>query len=166
MRAFIGSAEFALSVTVITTLSWCVCCCCAAWTIKKRRALRDCFVAWYLLEAADTDELIGIYNILDGGVSSLNKDAFERKDMSKVVVTRADVRNELIRDPVATEMLLSDDTPEDVQRYLYLEAMSRAHMRKHNLLGEGDNNFFDDPRKDNARKDNPRKDDPRSSQND
>lgn len=144
MRALIGSTDFVLSITVIMILLWCGCCCCVTWTIKKRRAFRDCFVAWYLREAADKDELVGIYNILNGGVSS--KGASGRKDTQKVVVTRADVRNELIRDPVATEMLLSDDTPEDVQRYLYLEAMSRAHMRKHNLLGEDDNNFFDDPR--------------------
>ena len=61
-------------------------------------------------------------------------------------ITRDDIREELCRDPVATEMFMSDDTPEDVQRYLYLEAERRATMRRHQQLAEDENDFFAPPR--------------------
>ena len=61
-------------------------------------------------------------------------------------ITRDDIREELCRDPVATQMFMNDDTPEDVQRYLYLEAERRATMRRHRQLAEDENDFFAPPR--------------------
>ena len=62
-------------------------------------------------------------------------------------VTREDIREELCRDPVAVDMFMSDDTPSDVQRYLYLEAERRAIMRKRRQLAENENDFFAPPRR-------------------
>ena len=61
-------------------------------------------------------------------------------------VTKADIREELCRDPVAVDMFMSDSTPEDVQRYLYLEAERRAIMRKRQQLADNENDFFAPPR--------------------
>lgn len=63
------------------------------------------------------------------------------------VITKDDMRRELLRDPVAAELFLDDDTPEDVQRYLYLEAERRAVMRKRKQLGNDENDFFAPPRR-------------------
>ena len=63
------------------------------------------------------------------------------------VVTKDDIREELCRDPVAVEMFMGDGTPEDVQRYLYLEAERRAIMRKRNQLAHDENDFFAPPRR-------------------
>ncbi len=62
-------------------------------------------------------------------------------------VTRDDIREELCRDPVAVEMFMSDSTPDDVQRYLYLEAERRAIMRRRKQLAESENDFFAPPRR-------------------
>ena len=62
-------------------------------------------------------------------------------------VTKEDIREELCRDPVAVDMFMSDDTPEDVQRYLYLEAERRAIMRKRRQLADNENDFFAPPRR-------------------
>ena len=62
-------------------------------------------------------------------------------------ITKNDIREELTRDPVATELFLSDNTPEDVQRYLYLEAERRAIMRKQKQLADNENDFFAPPRR-------------------
>ena len=62
-------------------------------------------------------------------------------------VTKQDIREELCRDPVAVDMFMSDSTPEDVQRYLYLEAERRAIMRKRNQLADDENDFFAPPRR-------------------
>ncbi len=62
-------------------------------------------------------------------------------------VTRDDIRRELLRDPVAAELFLDDDTPEDVQRYLYLEAERRAMLRKCNRLDDDENDLFAPPRR-------------------
>lgn len=62
-------------------------------------------------------------------------------------VTKQDIREELCRDPVAVDLFMSDDTPEDVQRYLYLEAERRAIMRKRNQLADNENDFFAPPRR-------------------
>lgn len=62
-------------------------------------------------------------------------------------VTREDIREELCRDPVAIEMFMSDSTPDDVQRYLYLEAERRVFMRKRNQLSDCENDFFAPPRR-------------------
>ena len=61
-------------------------------------------------------------------------------------ITKADVRDELTRDPVAMEMFMRDETPDDVQRYLYLEAERRAVMRKRRILTDGETDFFAPPR--------------------
>ncbi len=65
---------------------------------------------------------------------------------ANIEVTRDEVRGEFIRDPVATEMFMSDDTPTDVQRYLYLEACRRAKLRKQKILGRTENDLFASPR--------------------
>ena len=64
-----------------------------------------------------------------------------------VAVTKADIREEMCRDPVAVELFLSDATPSDVQRYLYLEAERRAVMRKRRQLADNENDFFAPPRR-------------------
>ncbi|MCY4069602.1 MAG: hypothetical protein OXE79_10945 [Acidimicrobiaceae bacterium] len=60
-------------------------------------------------------------------------------------VTRKDIREEMCRDPVAVDMFMSDDTPRDVQRYLYMEAGRRAMMRKRSQLSDEENDFFAPP---------------------
>ena len=62
-------------------------------------------------------------------------------------ITKNDIREELCRDPVAVDMFMSDGTPEDVQRYLYLEAERRAIMRKRRQLADHENDFFAPPRR-------------------
>ena len=62
-------------------------------------------------------------------------------------ITKEDIREELCRDPVAVDMFMSDDTPNDVQRYLYLEAERRAIMRKRRQLADHENDFFAPPRR-------------------
>ena len=62
-------------------------------------------------------------------------------------ITKHDIREELCRDPVAVEMFMSDSTPDDVQRYLYLEAERRAIMRKRKQLADNENDFFAPPRR-------------------
>lgn len=62
-------------------------------------------------------------------------------------VTKEDIREELCRDPVAVDLFMSDDTPSDVQRYLYLEAERRAIMRKRRQLADNENDFFAPPRR-------------------
>lgn len=62
-------------------------------------------------------------------------------------VTRDDIRAELCRDPVAVDLFMDDDTPDDVQRYLYLEAERRAIMRKRKQLADNENDFFAPPRR-------------------
>lgn len=64
-----------------------------------------------------------------------------------IVVTKHDIRSELARDPVAIKMFADDDTPEDVQRYLYLEAERRAVLRKQKILTDAENDFFAPPRR-------------------
>ena len=61
-------------------------------------------------------------------------------------VTRDDIRSELMRDAFATELMCNDDTPEDVARYLYLEAERRARMRKQGFLADDENDLFSPPR--------------------
>ncbi len=62
-------------------------------------------------------------------------------------VTKADIRGEFDRDPLAVSMFMDDATPEDVQRYLYLEAERRAIMRKRKQLADNENDFFAPPRR-------------------
>ena len=62
-------------------------------------------------------------------------------------VTRDDIRWELCRDPTAMSIFVDDDTPEDVQRYLFLEAERRAIMRKRKQLADNENDFFAPPRR-------------------
>ena len=62
-------------------------------------------------------------------------------------ITKDDIREELCRDPVAIDMFMSDCTPDDVQRYLYLEAERRAIMRKRKQLADHENDFFAPPRR-------------------
>ena len=71
----------------------------------------------------------------------------ERAGRGDGCITKNDIREELCRDPVAIEMFMSDHTPEDVQRYLYLEAERRAIMRRRNQLTDGENDFFAPPRR-------------------
>ena len=63
------------------------------------------------------------------------------------VVTKDDIRHELMRDPVAAELFTSDDTPDDVARYLFLEAERRAMLRKCNRLDDDETDFFAPPRR-------------------
>lgn len=63
------------------------------------------------------------------------------------VVTKDDIRRELMRDPVAADLFTSDDTPDDVARYLFLEAERRAMLRKCNRLDDDENDFFAPPRR-------------------
>ena len=63
------------------------------------------------------------------------------------VVTKDDIRRELMRDPVAVDLFTSDDTSEDVARYLFLEAERRAMLRKRNRLDDDENDFFAPPRR-------------------
>ena len=63
------------------------------------------------------------------------------------VVTKDDIRHELMRDPVASDLFASDDTPDDVARYLFLEAERRAMLRKCNRLDDDENDFFAPPRR-------------------
>ena len=62
-------------------------------------------------------------------------------------VTKDDIREELCRDPMAISMFMDDDTPEDVQRYLFLEAERRAIMRQRKQLADNENDFFAPPRR-------------------
>jgi len=64
-------------------------------------------------------------------------------------VSKDDIRGELCRDPTAMSMFMDDDTPEDVQRYLFLEAERRAIMRKRKQLADNENDFFAPPRRPN-----------------
>ena len=70
----------------------------------------------------------------------------ERAGRGGKKVTKDDIREELCRDPVAVDMFMSDSTPEDVQRYLYLEAERRAIMRRRRQLADNENDFFAAPR--------------------
>ena len=70
-----------------------------------------------------------------------------RRDGRGETVTKTDIREELCRDPVAVDMFMSDETPEDVQRYLFLEAEHRAIMRKRKQLDDDENDFFAPPRR-------------------
>ena len=63
------------------------------------------------------------------------------------VVTKDDIRHEILRDPVAAEMFMDDDTPDDVTQYLFLEAERRAMLRKCNRLDDDENDFFAPPRR-------------------
>ena len=63
-------------------------------------------------------------------------------------VTRDDIRSELMRDAFATDLMCNDDTPDDVVRYLYLEAERRAKMRKRGLLADNENDLFSPPQRD------------------
>ncbi len=63
------------------------------------------------------------------------------------IVSRDDIRHELMRDPFVADMFGDDDTPDDVARYLYLEAERRALMRKRKELLEDENDFFAPPRR-------------------
>lgn len=60
-------------------------------------------------------------------------------------VTRDDIRAELLRDAFATELMCNDDTPDDVARYLYLEAERRARLRKQGVAVENENDLFSKP---------------------
>ncbi len=62
-------------------------------------------------------------------------------------VTRDDIRSELMRDAFATDLMCNDDTPDDVVRYLYLEAERRAKMRKEGLLADNENDLFSPPQR-------------------
>ncbi|MCY3850107.1 MAG: hypothetical protein OXF75_04800 [Acidimicrobiaceae bacterium] len=63
-------------------------------------------------------------------------------------VTRDDIRSELMRDAFATELMCSEETPEDVARYLYLEAERRARLRKQGVSVEDENDLFSKPHPD------------------
>ena len=63
-------------------------------------------------------------------------------------VTRDDIRSELMRDAFATDLMCNDDTPDDVVRYLYLEAERRAKMRKQGVLADNENDLFAPPQRD------------------
>ena len=71
----------------------------------------------------------------------------ERASRGDGRITKEHIREELCRDPVAVDMFMSDDTPSDVQRYLYLEAERRAIMRKRKQLADNENDFFAPPRR-------------------
>lgn len=60
-------------------------------------------------------------------------------------VTRDDIRSELMRDAFATELMCNEDTPDDVARYLYLEAERRARLRKQGVSVEDENDLFSKP---------------------
>ena len=62
-------------------------------------------------------------------------------------VTRDDIRSELMRDAFATDLMCNDDTPDDVVRYLYLEAERRAKMRKQGVLADDENDLFSPPQR-------------------
>ena len=63
-------------------------------------------------------------------------------------MTRDDIRSELMRDAFATDLMCNDDTPDDVVRYLYLEAERRAKMRKEGVLADNENDLFSPPQRD------------------
>ncbi|MDE0605539.1 MAG: hypothetical protein OXH78_00085 [Acidimicrobiaceae bacterium] len=60
-------------------------------------------------------------------------------------MTRDDIRSELMRDVFATELMCNEDTPDDVARYLYLEAERRARLRKQGVSVEDENDLFSKP---------------------
>ncbi len=62
-------------------------------------------------------------------------------------VTSEEIRSELMRDPAALKLMVADSTPEDVQRYLFLEAYRRARYRKMKLLDDSENDLFAKPRR-------------------
>lgn len=76
--------------------------------------------------------------------SSKDPDAEEGGDKGEA--SRDEIRSELMRDPFATDLMCSDDTPDDVVRYLYLEAEQRVKLRKQGLLGEHENDLFAAPK--------------------
>ena len=49
--------------------------------------------------------------------------------------------------PWLLDLFMSDGTPDDVQRYLYLEAERRAIMRKRKQLADNETDFFAPPRR-------------------
>ncbi len=60
-------------------------------------------------------------------------------------VTRDDIRAELMCDVFAVELMSKDETPDDVARYLYMEAERRARMRKQGVLPEDEKDLFSTP---------------------
>ena len=80
-------------------------------------------------------------------VSLAHEDASAPGGRGGGTVTRQDIREELCRDPIAVDMFMNDGTPDDVQRYLYLEAERRAIMRKRRQLADNENDFFAPPRR-------------------
>ena len=60
-------------------------------------------------------------------------------------VTREDIRAELMLDAFATELMCNEDTPDDVARYLYLEAERRARLRKQGVSVENEYDLFSKP---------------------
>ena len=121
-------SAFSISITVL----WFLACLFTRWTTKKRWAYRDRLTNYCFHIAEDLQCLVDL--------------ASDSAD-----VTRDDIRDELMRDRVAIELMVGDRTPENVQRYLYLEALRRARMRKLNLLGEDENDFFAAPPYQNER---------------
>ena len=113
--------------SVSVSIPWFVLCLFLERVTRKRQAYRDSLVRRQFRIAGDLERIVGLAS--DGAAD----------------VTQDDIRNELVRDPVATDIMVADGTPGDVQRYLYLEALRRARMRKLNLLGDADNDFFAAP---------------------
>jgi len=108
-----------------------------------------------VLPTVATCILIGVMAFNLGLCFSTLRNRWYRRKLAKVravgpdgaVVTKADIRRELMRDPVAADLFASDDTPEDVARYLFLEAERRAMLRKCNRLDDDENDFFAPPRR-------------------
>jgi len=72
---------------------------------------------------------------------------FRGKRGKRSEVTSDEIRDELTRDPAAVQLFMGEDTPEDVQRYLFLEAERRVLMRRRNQLDDDEVDLFAPPRR-------------------
>ena len=139
MLEYIDHAETASKIASLFFVSlWCFTCFWLARSVKKRWAFREMLLEFYLQNVGSTGTDATAAEFLKAFCGSVDGD---------IEITREDIRDELIRDPVATRMMVDDDTPEDVQRYLYLEALRRARFRKMDLLDDCDNDLFAAPRR-------------------
>ena len=103
-------------------------------------------INWFMVLSLLAMTLCNIYIVFSNYrcLKSLKRYGFELPPAAAFDdnVTRDEVRAELLRDRVVVDIVASDDTPEEVVRYLYIEAEQRARQRKRGQLKGDDNDLF------------------------